>query len=92
MVCKCDFISFRFTNNRWRLVSYEARSRTPLALVPENPQDCDADLSDDEDRAEGPDDQPAEAGESGDTSPESVDEEEEPPTPLPCPHWLGLVC
>lgn len=71
---------------------YEARSRTLLALAPENPQDCDADLSDDEDRTEDPDYQPAEAGGSGDMSFESMDEEEESSTLLPCPHWLGLVC
>lgn len=66
---------------------HEARSRTLLALVLKNPQDCDADLSDDEDRTQDPDCQPAGAGESGDTSLESVDEEEE--LPHCCPAHAG---
>ncbi|XP_070778935.1 piggyBac transposable element-derived protein 3-like [Enoplosus armatus] len=54
---------------------YGAGPRTFLALVPENPQDSDADLSDD-DPVEDPDYLPSPAEESGETSFESMDEEE----------------
>lgn len=56
---------------------YGARPRTPLALVPENPQESDGDLSDD-DQVEDPDYQPTQADDTGDCSFESLDEEEAP--------------
>ncbi|KAM4549860.1 piggyBac transposable element-derived protein 3-like isoform 1-T1 [Fundulus diaphanus] len=60
--------------------TYSARQRIPLALVPANPQDSDADLSDvdDDDPALDPDYQPTQAEDSGDNSFESLDEEESP--------------
>ncbi|XP_051972529.1 uncharacterized protein LOC127636150 [Xyrauchen texanus] len=54
---------------------YGSRPRTFLALVPENPEDSDADLSDD-DPVDDPDYLPTPAEESGDTSFDSLDEEE----------------
>lgn len=54
---------------------YGSRPRTFLALVPENPEDSDADLSDD-DPVDDPDYLPTPAEESGDTSFDSMDEEE----------------
>ncbi|XP_032436485.1 piggyBac transposable element-derived protein 2-like [Xiphophorus hellerii] len=56
---------------------YGARPRTLLALVPENPQESDGDLSND-DQVEDPDYQPAQADDTGDSSFESLDEEEAP--------------
>lgn len=55
---------------------YGARPRNFLAIIPENPQDSDADLSDDDDQIEDPDYQPTHAEDTGDTSFESMDEEE----------------
>ncbi|KAL6118038.1 uncharacterized protein ACO6RY_15715 [Pungitius sinensis] len=43
---------------------YGARQRNVLALVPEIPQDSDADLSDDDDQIEDPDYQPTQAEET----------------------------
>ena len=40
---------------------YGARPRTLLALVRENPQESDGDLSDDDDQVEDPDYQPTQA-------------------------------
>lgn len=54
---------------------YDARPRTFLALVPENPQDSDADLSDD-DPTDDPDYLPIPADDSGDTSFDSMDKED----------------
>lgn len=54
---------------------YGSRPRTFLALVPENPEDSDADLSDD-DPVDDPDYLPTPAEENGDTSFDSMDEEE----------------
>lgn len=60
---------------------YGKRLRTPLALIPENPQDLDVDLSDDEDDpAEDPDYHHTQAEGTGDSSFESLDEEEAPST------------
>uniref|UniRef100_A0A3B5R2X5 PiggyBac transposable element-derived protein domain-containing protein n=1 Tax=Xiphophorus maculatus TaxID=8083 RepID=A0A3B5R2X5_XIPMA len=56
---------------------YGARPLTLLALVPENPQESEGDLSDD-DQVEDPDYQPTEADDTGDSSFESLDEEEAP--------------
>lgn len=53
---------------------YSARPRTLLALVPENPEDSDVDLSDD-DPIDDPDYLPTPAEDSGDTSFDSMDEE-----------------
>ncbi|XP_028324766.1 piggyBac transposable element-derived protein 3-like [Gouania willdenowi] len=53
---------------------YGARPRTLLALVPENPQDSDGDLSDD-DPTDDPDYLPTPEDDSGDTSFDSMDEE-----------------
>lgn len=59
---------------------YGARPRTHLALVPENPQDSDVDLSDDDDPLEDPDYHPTQAEGISDSSFESLDEEEAPST------------
>lgn len=58
---------------------YRARQHTFLVLLPENPQDSDAELSDeddDDDKIGNPDYQAAQAEETGDTSLEVMDEEE----------------
>lgn len=55
---------------------YGARPRTLLALVPENPEESDGDLSDNDDQVEDPDFHPTQAGDDGDSSFESLDEEE----------------
>ena len=52
---------------------YGARPHTFLALMPENPQDFDAGLSDDNDQIDDPDYQPTQAEESRDTSFDSMD-------------------
>lgn len=54
---------------------YGARPQTFLALVPENPQDSEADLSD-YDPLDDPDYLPTPAEENGDTSFDSMDEED----------------
>ncbi|GAA6225105.1 piggyBac transposable element-derived protein 2-like isoform X1 [Lates japonicus] len=60
---------------------YGTRPCIPLALVPENPHDSDADLSDsDDDPIEDPDYQPIQSEGTGDSSFESLDEEESPST------------
>ncbi|CAK6972417.1 piggyBac transposable element-derived protein 2-like isoform X2 [Scomber scombrus] len=59
---------------------YGARPRPLLALVPEDPQDSDGELSDDDDPLEDPGYQPTQAGDAGDSSFESLDEEEAPST------------
>uniref|UniRef100_A0A3B3QTZ4 PiggyBac transposable element-derived protein domain-containing protein n=1 Tax=Paramormyrops kingsleyae TaxID=1676925 RepID=A0A3B3QTZ4_9TELE len=60
---------------------YGARPRNFLALIPENPQDSDVDLSDeDDDQTDDPDYQPTQGEDTGDTSFESMDEEEIEPT------------
>ncbi|MEQ2184274.1 hypothetical protein GOODEAATRI_006129 [Goodea atripinnis] len=82
---------------------YSARLHVPLALVPANPHDSDADLSDDDDPILDPDYQPIQAEYSSDTSFESLDEEEPPSTSRsskqpPCKrhkmgkHTLKTVC
>ena len=57
---------------------YGARPHTFLALMPENPQDFDAGLSDDNDQIDDPDYQPTQAEESRDTSFNSMDGERLP--------------
>ncbi len=57
-----------------------ARPCTLLALVPENPQESDSDLSDNDDQVEDPDFHPTQADDAGDSSFESLDEEEAPST------------
>ncbi|MEQ2296492.1 hypothetical protein AMECASPLE_025349 [Ameca splendens] len=47
---------------------YSARLHVPLALVPANPHDSDADMSDDDDPILDPDYQPTQAEYSSDTS------------------------
>lgn len=66
---------------------YGARPRTLLALIPDNPQDSDADLSDGDDCVEDPDYQPTQAEENGESSFESMDEEEVVPRST-CPEPL----
>lgn len=55
---------------------YGARPRTLLALVPENPQESDGDLSDNDDTVEDPDFHPTQASDDEDNSLESLGEEE----------------
>ncbi|XP_061591810.1 piggyBac transposable element-derived protein 2-like [Cololabis saira] len=66
---------------------YGLRPRNFLALVPENPHDSDADLSDEEDKTEDPDYLPAQSAAEviGDHSFESLDEEEMPSTSSTAP-------
>uniref|UniRef100_A0A9J7Z3Z2 PiggyBac transposable element-derived protein domain-containing protein n=1 Tax=Cyprinus carpio carpio TaxID=630221 RepID=A0A9J7Z3Z2_CYPCA len=76
--CKMDVNSF-----------YGTRTRTLQALVPENPQDSDADLSDVDDPIEDPDYHPVREEVAGDSSFESLDEDDAPSTStsskkLPC--------
>lgn len=59
---------------------YGAKQVTSLALIPENPEDSDADLSDDDDQIDVPDYQPTPTEESEDTSFGSMDEGEAPST------------
>ncbi|KAK7909774.1 hypothetical protein WMY93_014458 [Mugilogobius chulae] len=59
---------------------YGARPRTLLALVPENPEESDGDLSDSDVQIEDPDFHPTQADDDGDNSFESLDEEETPST------------
>ena len=54
---------------------YGARQRTLLALVPEIPEDSDADLSDNDDPIEDPDYHPTPAEVAGDSPFESLEEE-----------------
>jgi hypothetical protein len=54
---------------------YGARQRTLLALVPEHPEDSDADLSDNDDLIEDPDYHPTPAEVAGDSPFESLEEE-----------------
>lgn len=66
---------------------YGTRPHTRLALIPENPQDSDADLTDDDDDpTEDPDQQSTQAGGSGGSSSESLDEEEAPSTSTSSTH------
>ncbi|XP_062851349.1 piggyBac transposable element-derived protein 3-like [Trichomycterus rosablanca] len=57
-------------------IFYGARPRSVLALIPENPQESDGDLSDDDDQIEDPDYLPTQTEDSGETSFESMDEED----------------
>ena len=59
---------------------YGARQRTLLALVPEHPEDSDADLSDNDDPIEDPEYHPTPAEVAGDSPFESLEEEEAPST------------
>uniref|UniRef100_A0A672L7S8 PiggyBac transposable element-derived protein domain-containing protein n=1 Tax=Sinocyclocheilus grahami TaxID=75366 RepID=A0A672L7S8_SINGR len=68
---------------------YGTRTRTLQALVPENPQDSDADLSDADDPIEDPDYHPVREEVASDSSFESLDEDDAPSTStsfkkLPC--------
>ena len=59
---------------------YGARQHTLLAIVPERPEDSDADLSDNDDPIEDPDYHPTPAEVAGDSPFESLEEGEAPST------------